>query len=549
MAVVVLLWAIEPLVKLVSWFSILVLALVVRIILTKYYLHLNPSPNQWRRWAIVSIILTTLFGLIWGTSSFLFLDLNEPVSVIVIVTLIVALNSGAASSLASNPPSFYAFAATTFVPTIWILITSGTTTGIALAVLTLVGTLVVTPLICQNIHRVLKRSLRIGFENEVLRLEAERANAAKTRFLAAASHDLRQPIHALGLSFATLADKVRNAERQALIDQVENSITAVDNMLRALLDISKLDAGVVSPNLEPVPAAPLFRQLHSEFLPMTQQQGNTLIIRPTKDWAQSDPGMLERILRNLLGNALRYTSNGQVLLTARRRGDYLRFEVHDTGPGIPEDRFDDIFIEFQQLGNPHRDRRQGLGLGLAIVKRLAGLLGHPIGLTSQLGRGSCFWVETRLAQPQETAHPPPGETERLPGDQIHGARVLVLDDETSILQSMRHLLEHWGCEVSTAATLEEAHRLVQAEAQDLLIVDYRLAGEITGLNAANHLQETAGHAIPVLVITGDTAPQRLREARDSGYPLLHKPVQPARLRSTMQHLIRDRLASPSTRTI
>jgi CheY-like chemotaxis protein len=421
--------------------------------------------------------------------------------------------------------------------------------GFALAVLAAFTITLALPLVCLNIHKVFERALRLGFENEALLLEAERANAAKTRFLAAASHDLRQPIHALGLSFATLADKVRNVESQPLIEQVEGSITAVDTMLRALLDISKLDAGVVSPNPEPVSVACLFRQLHSEFLPMARQQGNTLTIHPTEDWVQSDPGMLERILRNLLGNALRYTTNGQVLLAARRNGDNLRFEVQDTGPGIPEDHFDDIFIEFQQLGNPHRDRRQGLGLGLAIVKRLAGLLGHPIGLTSQLGRGSCFWVEALLAQPQATTQASPPETERLPGDRLHGARVLVLDDETSILQSMRNLLEHWGCEVSTASTIDEADHLVQSGAQDLLIVDYRLAGEVTGLNAASHLQEAAGHEIPVLIITGDTAPERLREARDSGYPLLHKPVKPARLRSAMQHLIRERSSSPSTRPI
>jgi CheY-like chemotaxis protein len=405
------------------------------------------------------------------------------------------------------------------------------------------------PLVCLNIHKVFERALKLGFENETLLLEAERANAAKTRFLAAASHDLRQPIHALGLSFATLADKVRNAERQPLIDHVEGAIAAVDTMLRALLDISKLDAGVVSPNPEPVSVASLFRQLNSEFLPMARQQGNTLTIRPTENWAQSDPGMLERILRNLLGNALRYTTNGRVLLSARRRDDNLRFEVHDTGPGIPQAHFDDIFIEFQQLGNPHRDRRQGLGLGLAIVKRLAGLLGHPIGLSSQLGQGSCFWVETPLAQPQEPIQSPRQCPDRLPAGQLLGARVLVLDDETSILQSMRNLLEHWGCEVSTAGTFEEAQRLVQTVNQDLLIVDYRLAGDITGLNAATHLRKAAGHEIPVLVITGDTAPERLREARDSGYPLLHKPVQPARLRSAIQHLIREGLATASIPTI
>ena len=547
--IVILLWETVPKGQLVGWLSILLLASSIRIFVTSYYLRHDSPIDQWSRWATVGVTLATVFGLIWGTACILFLNMSDPVSVVVIGTVILSLNAGSASTTASYPPSFYAFAASTLMPLLWVSIESGTPMGYALAVLGAFTIILALPLVCLNIHKVFERSLRLGFENEALLLEAERANAAKTRFLAAASHDLRQPIHALGLSFATLADKIRNAERQPLIEQVEGSIAAVDTMLRALLDISKLDAGVVSPNPEPVAVSCLFSQLHSEFLPMAQQLGNTLIIHPTTDWVQSDPGMLERILRNLIGNALRYTDNGQVLLAAHRSGDKLRFEVHDTGPGIPQDRFDDIFVEFQQLGNPQRDRRQGLGLGLAIVKRLAGLLGHPIGLTSQLGRGSCFWVETHLVQSQNSTVAHQSETKRLPGDHLSGARVLVLDDETSILQSMRNLLEHWGCKVSTAATVDEAQSLVQTKVQDLLVVDYRLAGDITGLNVATRLLKAAGHNIPVLVITGDTAPERLREARDSGYPLLHKPVQPAKLRSTMQHLLHAGLPTASVSTL
>jgi len=398
--------------------------------------------------------------------------------------------------------------------------------------------------ICLNVNKVLERSLRLGFENESLRREAERANAAKTRFLAAASHDLRQPIHALGLSFAALSDKVRSPETQPVIDQVEGSIDAVDTMLNALLDISKLDAGVVSPCLESIPVADLIRQLNSEFLSMAGEQGNTLVVRSSDTWVRSDPRMLQRILRNFLANALRYTSNGRVLLAARRRHGKVRFEVRDTGMGIPADRFDDIFLEFQQLGNPQRDRRQGLGLGLAIVKRLAHLLNHPIGLSSTFGRGSCFWVEVPLVDGPATEERPTGhEPNSRPVDQLSGARVLVLDDEAAILESMRTILENWGCDVVLAATVDEAVSVAGSKALDLLIVDYRLAGETTGLDAVSRVRRSADTEIPALVITGDTAPERLREARKSGYPLLHKPVQPARLRSAMQHVMRGRVST------
>jgi signal transduction histidine kinase/CheY-like chemotaxis protein len=541
--IVALSWETAPRELLAGWLSMLFLASIGRVMLSRYYLRHSPPAGEWRRWAAAGVAVISLFALIWGAASILFLDMSDPVRVVVIVTVIVSVNAGSASTTASYPASFYAFAAITYVPTIWILIASGTATGIALTLL--VGASVpANAFICLNVNKVLERSLRLGFENESLRREAERANAAKTRFLAAASHDLRQPIHALGLSFAALSDKVRSPETQPVIDQVEGSIDAVDTMLNALLDISKLDAGVVSPCLESIPVADLIRQLNSEFLSMAGEQGNTLVVRSSDTWVRSDPRMLQRILRNFLANALRYTSNGRVLLAARRRHGKVRFEVRDTGMGIPADRFDDIFLEFQQLGNPQRDRRQGLGLGLAIVKRLAHLLNHPIGLSSTFGRGSCFWVEVPLVDGPATEERPTGhEPNSRPVDQLSGARVLVLDDEAAILESMRTILENWGCDVVLAATVDEAVSVAGSKALDLLIVDYRLAGETTGLDAVSRVRRSADTEIPALVITGDTAPERLREARKSGYPLLHKPVQPARLRSAMQHVMRGRVST------
>ncbi len=365
----------------------------------------------------------------------------------------------------------------------------------------------------------------------------EQANAAKTRFLATASHDLRQPIHALGLFFATLAEQVGNVETTLLLKQIGDSIDTIDAMLNALLDISKLDAGVVHPKIGPVAVAGLFRRLETEYRPIARETGNALRMRPCQAIVQSDAAMLERMLRNLISNALRYTKRGRVLVAARRRGAGLRFEVHDTGPGIPADKLDDIFQEFYQLGNPERNRRQGLGLGLAIVKRVAALLGHDITVRSRLGHGSCFAITVPLAREPPSPLPFPAMT--APGLELRNHRVLVLDDDHAILAAMEGLLKRWGCQVSTAASLEEAKRKIAANAlpPELLIVDYRLPGQASGLDAASALQETLGHQVPVLVITGDTAPDRLREAQASGYPLLHKPVQPAKLRSIMRHLI------------
>lgn len=399
---------------------------------------------------------------------------------------------------------------------------------------------------------------------DLARQEAERANAAKTRFLATASHDLRQPIHALGLFFANLTERVRNPETALLIKQIEDSIEAIDTMLNALLDISKLDAGVVHPHVGPVVVADLFKRLATEYqshgtnpfgillerrlfkrsetgrLPATQETSNVLRMRPSRVIVQSDPALLERILRNLISNALRYTQNGHVLVGTRRLGDKLRIEVHDTGPGIPSDQLENIFLEFHQLGNPERDQRQGLGLGLglAIVKRLVVLLGHHITVRSHLGRGSCFSITLPIAQ--ESASYLASSPVMIIGRELQDRRILMLDDDTIVLEAMKGLLQHWGCSVITAASLEEAREKLKASSlpPELLIVDYRLRGNLSGLEVVEILQKNLRRYVPTLIITGDTSPDHLREAEASGYPLLHKPVQPAKLRGVLRHLIR-----------
>jgi two-component system, sensor histidine kinase len=315
-------------------------------------------------------------------------------------------------------------------------------------------------------------------------------------------------------------------------------VDAVDSMLNSLLDISKLDACVVQPNVGPVDLAPLMQRLESDHQPIAKLTGNALRVRATRAVALSDAAMLQRILGNLVSNALRYTANGRVLVCARSRGEFLRIDVYDTGPGIPSHALEDIFLEFHQLGNPERDRRKGLGLGLAIVKRLASLLEHRIELRTIVGRGSRFSVILpKSPQPRR----PPDQRAQAPrlDSGVEGRRVLVLDDEATVLDAMRRLLESWGCEVVTVATPEEAEAHVASGGArlDLLIVDYRLRRHASGIETIARLRERAGAAIPALVVTGDTAPDRLREAQQSGYPLLHKPVTPARLLAAMRELV------------
>jgi CheY-like chemotaxis protein/anti-sigma regulatory factor (Ser/Thr protein kinase) len=295
---------------------------------------------------------------------------------------------------------------------------------------------------------------------------------------------------------------------------------------------------VVRPDVGPVDLGALLQRLNDDHQPIATLTGNGLRVRSTDAVVQSDAAMLQRILANLVSNALRYPVDGRVLVGARRRGRSIRIDVYDSGPGVPEDALDDIFLEFHQLGNPERDRRKGLGLGLAIVKRLADLLGHRVEVKSVVGHGSRFSITVPVSGEVRSSAPHAPLAATLGAD-LHGTRVLILDDDVSVLDAMCSLLERWGCEVTTTSTPEEAEASLASGASlpDILIVDYRLRRHASGIETIAHLHGVAGSRIPALVITGDTAPDRLREAQQSGYPLLHKPVKPAQLRTVMRQLI------------
>jgi signal transduction histidine kinase len=534
------LWGIVPREWLLGWLAALGAVSAVRFAQIGTFFRRAPSNEGIMRWAVVSAAGSALVGAVWAVACFLFLDPAHPISLITITVILMGLSAGSIVNLASYLPSFWVVVGPSMGALIGVLLWHGDAVSNTVALLAAVATLAYF-VGARNVNRLLTESLQLSFENLALRREAEQANVAKTRFLAAASHDLRQPIHALGLLFATLADRVRDANTAPLLEQIDGAVDAIDSMLNSLLDISKLDAGVVRPDVGTVDLAALLRRLDSEHQPIAGLTGNQLRVRPASAMARSDPAMLKRILDNLIANALRYTQGGRVLVGARRRGDSIRIEVYDTGPGIPAEALDDIFLEFHQLGNPERDRRKGLGLGLAIVKRLAELLGHRIEVRSTVGRGSRFAV-TLPAVPLVSSAGLPYSSTQAPiafalGDDLQGRRVLVLDDDASVLEAMRVLLERWGCDVVTAATPEEAEASVTSTSPDLLIVDYRLRHHASGIDTIGRLSALAKTAVPALVITGDTAPDRLREAQESGYPLLHKPVKPAQLRSVMRHLV------------
>ncbi len=373
------------------------------------------------------------------------------------------------------------------------------------------------------------------------REEAERANEAKSRFLAAASHDLRQPLHALGLYVAALRDRGLAGDARRVVGQIEKSVTMMQDLLEALLDISRLDAGAVSPSISNFPVQTLLAKLETNYAPAASAKAVALRVVPCRANLRSDSVLLERILFNLVSNAVRYTREGKVLVGCRRHGDGLRIEVWDTGCGVPDDQQGLIFEEFRRAAGAEHNPEKGIGLGLAIVDRLAKLLGHAVEVRSKPGKGSMFAVTV----PRAPESPPASTavTAARAGVSLEDVLVLVVDDDPVALEATRTLLESWGCRVLTAVSGAEAVACLSAQRGGLpaiVICDYRLAEGETGTQVLDRARATFADRMQGILVTGDTSAAMLRTAEDSGYPLLQKPVRPARLRALLDHCLRTR---------
>ncbi|HEY0835772.1 MAG TPA: PAS domain-containing protein [Azospirillum sp.] len=361
------------------------------------------------------------------------------------------------------------------------------------------------------------------------REEAERANSAKSKFLAVASHDLRQPVQSLFLFTAALADRLDGHPAKPLLDNLRQSLDALKDLLDGLLDMSRLESGKIVAKPARLKLDDLFGRLASEYGPRALQKGLELTVVRSGAWVESDPALLERILRNLLENALRYTRRGRILMGARRTAGRLRVEVWDTGIGIPADQLDAIFEEFTQIDDSRGSR--GLGLGLAIVKRLARLLGHPVTVRSAPGQGSAFAVEMpRVAAPEL-----PLAVRHAANDAQSKGLVMVIDDEAIILLGLKAMLEGWGYEVLAARSGDQALSILQKDGRSprLVLADYQLQNGKTGPEAIVAIQGVLGGGVPGIILTGDTTPERLAEAARNGFRVLHKPVFPNELRQAM----------------
>jgi signal transduction histidine kinase len=371
---------------------------------------------------------------------------------------------------------------------------------------------------------------RLFRETEDKGRQLELANLSKSRFLASASHDLRQPLHTLSLYSAALKLHARGGMTGEIASHINKALGSLSALVNSLLDISKLDAGAVQPDPQSVSLKPLIERIEADYRPVANGKGLEFHVTAPELLVESDPVLLERLMRNLVDNAFKYTVTGNVTIAAERGEDAVRIRVRDTGPGIPAEERERVFEEFYQIGNPERDRAQGLGLGLAIVRRLSRLLGLTVSLESEPGRGSTFTVTVPPAAERRASPRSAGASAREKPRALDGAQILVIDDEPEVRAGMRTLLEHLGCRVAVCGGYAEAEKLLGERALevDVIVSDLRLRQHENGIDTVRRLRTQLGD-VPALLVSADTAPERLREAQSSGLPLLHKPVSSDKL--------------------
>ena len=368
--------------------------------------------------------------------------------------------------------------------------------------------------------------------------QADAANTFKSTFLAFVTHDLLQPLNAGRLALSALSDVPMAAAGEGLVGQVDRALLTLEDLIRTLLDISRLDAGVLRPDIRAFDIGGVLDPLRQEFAPMAAARGLSLTVRPSHCAVLSDPLMLRRILQNLIANALRYTRKGGVLLGCRPRGGALRVEVIDTGPGIPDARREAIFEEFQREEGAGADPA-GFGLGLSIVRRLALALDHPVSLGSRLGHGSVFAVSV----PRDVSGVALAPAKAAPALQsnygLDGSSILLIENDPIVAEAMQRLLERWGCAVRTATGVQAARDLARGEPRlpDLIIADLHLDNGESGFDAVSAVHIDLGKRIPALLVTADYSERATLAATELGFEILRKPVKPAELRSLMAYLL------------
>jgi signal transduction histidine kinase/CheY-like chemotaxis protein len=509
------------------------------------YLHYKDKfePHNLRPIALSLIIGSAIAGGLWGTLSILYLPVDEQTYQLFLILSLMAMAGGSAFTFSIYLPCYFAYIPATLLPITVQFFAMGDKFYNTLGIVSAVYLLVLT-VFNIKINKDFKATLSLRFENldlirqlQLQKEQAEKANNAKSKFLAAASHDLRQPLYALSLFTSVLEETVQDPKGKNVVEQINASVNSLTNLFDKLLDISQLDAGVIKVNKQDFSLSKTFDTLMQTFNPLATQKGLTI------EWPQdylevhSQPELLEQIIRNYLSNAIKYTPQGVINVTCDNDDGLITITISDSGIGISEQALDNVYEEFYQVDNIERDREKGLGLGLSIVQRTAKLLGHDIAVSSIPGKGSAFSIsveqaKTVIVESQLAANIPSLEQYNS------SALVLVIDNEADIREGLNNVLQLWGYQVITAASLDDAQQQLTSKniQPDIIISDYRLKGGNTGVHAIKALHETYDKPIPALIITGDIAVGPLLDMDKSDFQVLFKPVAPMKLRAFLRYV-------------
>ncbi|MBX3627318.1 MAG: hybrid sensor histidine kinase/response regulator [Rhizobacter sp.] len=553
-------WPLLPMNVLAAWLAALGVFVVSRVLAIRHLKRWRADPQRKAEGSYNRFFLLALVsGVYWGITAWLLFPYGgakEQMLLGFVLYGLCVLNSYHISM------KYYAFEAHFFcslMPMVAHIALGGDASSILIAVTLLVivgGTGFLSRFYLMNFRKLGEGMMwQMGQEKaaadearraaDVARHEAEVANRAKTQFFAAASHDLRQPLHAMGLLAEALSQRSHDKELAPLVASINGSVDALEGLFSELLDITKIDSGAVTVSPEHFAAGELFRKLRLHFEPVAFDKGLSLRFRGGEQVLHADPVLVERILRNLVSNAVRYTHDGSVLVSCRRRGERVQLQVWDTGVGIPADERERIFEEFYQVADTQAQvpqERKGLGLGLSIAQRLAALMQAPLGLRSEPGRGSVFTLELPVGDVSQAhaLHEPCGTAASARA--LVGRTILVVDDDATIRAGLEALLGGWGAKVLAFGSLQ-AVRTWAARADavrpDLLIADYRLDGHHTGVEAIAAVRGRFEGGLPAIMITGSLGSELGGESADHGFQLLLKPVAPHKLRALVNFALAD----------
>jgi signal transduction histidine kinase len=497
-----------------------------------------PAGARIRAWIRFLVVSATLSGMVAGSSAFLFFA-APPLEWALMTMVLCAWSAGGIAVSGAVPAAFYGLVTFFLAPLAigWVASDMPLRVPVAGMILFFLFYLII---FARDGAELVARALRVGFENEELarqlrlreaeahaaRERAEEASLAKSRFLAAASHDLRQPLHSLSLLLDHVVHSTQDPKTGRTLRQAARSADSLDKLFTGLLDLSRLDAGSLTPEVRPLSLDALLRRLENDYRPLAQGKGLEFECAGAQAWVRSDPAMLERILRNLLDNAVKYTEAGRVAVLVEERAHAVRVAVRDTGIGVDAADRGRIFEEYYQVRNPARDRGQGIGLGLAIVKRLCDLLGHAIEVDSARGRGSTFAVTLARCEPPASREADDTPSSAASLEALRGAVVVVIEDDPEVIEAMRTLLADWGCRPVVAGDSAAAIAALEAGglAPDAILADWRLAGPENGLQAIERLNARFGER-PAAIVTGEINAAELKVPEQLSVSIMQKPVR------------------------